>query len=196
MTPYGAYKIYIGLKAHFTTKKYDVFKNSVAGIPKTNATEESFEARKDKVIFDRLAYKYGDDVGHCFVSMMITNRSDIWDIGANHQGYLEFKGRRNNLIGTVRDDCAFYYGKSVDDLMRIKGDLPTLFKDWLGGRVSPEFVCLFNKKYPCFDMWAKDHKYDPIWKRAGLVITKYAPFVSPVEKTRNEINNLLERTFE
>lgn len=179
ITAFGAYKVYLGLKTHFTTKKYNVALQSIGGIPKVKASPESFEARKDKVIFERIAYKYGDDTKSYFTAMFICGKSDIWDIGANHAFYLEYKGRNEALLRTVSTDLLKYKGKPLSEVLKFRGNHPVLLIDWISGKISPEAIVLLHQKYDLFTEWDCNMMDDPVWKKVGLILKKYALLVSP-----------------
>lgn len=65
MTPFGAYKCYLACKSHFTTNSYDIIKYR----GRVNVTRESFDKRKDKFRFEKMARNMNDqDIVHTFVA--------------------------------------------------------------------------------------------------------------------------------
>jgi hypothetical protein len=50
---FDVYKVYLGVKLHFTTKTYDYIKYG----GKVNATLDSFTKRKDRYFFHKLSTK-------------------------------------------------------------------------------------------------------------------------------------------
>ena len=57
MTGFEVYKMYLALRMHFTNDKYDYIKYR----GKVNASEKSFEERRDRYFFKKLATKYEDN---------------------------------------------------------------------------------------------------------------------------------------
>ena len=57
MTGYEVYKTYLALRMHFTNEKYDYQKYR----GKVTASEKSFEERRDRYFFKKLATKYSDN---------------------------------------------------------------------------------------------------------------------------------------
>ena len=54
MTGFEVYKVYLALKQHFTKQEYDYFKYH----GKVRANENSFEQRRDRYFFKKLATSY------------------------------------------------------------------------------------------------------------------------------------------
>ena len=54
MTGFEVYKMYLALRQHFTKDSYDYFKYR----GKVRASEKSFEERRDRYFFKKLATKY------------------------------------------------------------------------------------------------------------------------------------------
>ena len=57
MTGFEVYKMYLALKQHFTKPDYDYFKYR----GKVRANEQSFEQRRDRYFFKKLATRYSND---------------------------------------------------------------------------------------------------------------------------------------
>jgi hypothetical protein len=56
MTPFGAYKCYLAFRSHFTTDSYDIIKYR----GRVSAKLETFEKRKDRYRFEKLARNSSD----------------------------------------------------------------------------------------------------------------------------------------
>ena len=57
MDGFKAYKYYMAVKLHFTSKKYNVFETR----GHVKGTRDAFNSRNDRYIFEKLAQKYADD---------------------------------------------------------------------------------------------------------------------------------------
>ena len=88
---FDVYKIYLGVKLHFTTDTYDYHKYT----GKVNATLDSFTKRKDRYFFYKLSTRYSpSEVLDFFVSNFIDD-SKKW-IGNllnddGHKTYLNYR---------------------------------------------------------------------------------------------------------
>ena len=99
MTPFDAYKTYLALKNHFTKPNYDYIK--YAG--KTRASIESFNKRKDKYWYEKLARQKSDEqVKNFFIANFVEadDPSVLW-IGNIIRGgevyYKEWEKRQQSL---------------------------------------------------------------------------------------------------
>ena len=94
---YDVYKVYLGVKLHFTTKTYDYIK--YAG--KVNATMDSFTKRKDRYFFHKLSVRYGkDEILDYFVSNFLeSNKKWIGNLLQNdsNRHCSKFKAKRKKV---------------------------------------------------------------------------------------------------
>ena len=67
MTPFEAFSMYIALKNHFTQKRFDYLKYN----GKSRMTQKSFDKRKDKIFFQKLAKH--EDVQGFLIANFIKN---------------------------------------------------------------------------------------------------------------------------
>ena len=91
MDAFNAFKIYMGLKAHFNSD-YDFTKYG----GKTRASKSSYLKRKDKHFFGKVSRKYGDDTQDFFVSNFLKNEKGY--IGEfNDRNFTDWKKRHQSL---------------------------------------------------------------------------------------------------
>jgi hypothetical protein len=89
LSGYGAYSLYLSIRLHFTSEKYDAIKYNF----KSRATLPSFEKRKDKYFFERLAKLYPSklDMTYFFVSHMVMGNEWVGDMLEDPSKYQEWK---------------------------------------------------------------------------------------------------------
>lgn len=69
MTPFGAYRCYLACKSHFTTDSYDIIKYR----GRVSAKLETFEKRKDRYRFEKLAKSSSDtEIFQTFVANFVS----------------------------------------------------------------------------------------------------------------------------
>ena len=87
MTGFEVYKTYLALKQHFTKQEYDYFKYN----GKVRANENSFEQRRDRYFFKKLATRYpSKEIVGYFVANFISDPKGY--IGSfSRDGYTKWK---------------------------------------------------------------------------------------------------------
>lgn len=176
MTPYLVYKLYLALKLHFTTDKYDIIKMK----GRVRASEESFARRNDLMGIRRLARKY--NVKEC-TNFMVANfvKGDkgggMFTIGSETI-YKEWVSKMESL--------SYVYKSELEELLTSRGpaDLwncakghPPILKAYLNGSASLETLVILNKLFtfvPLLDTYLTN---DVIWPDVKRLIVKYSPFV-------------------
>ena len=95
MSAFDVYSIYLGVKTHFTSKKYDYFRYE----GRTRTSEEKFNKRNDRYFFEKLSKKFTkEEIEQYFVSNFLstlTSTSKRWKIVTMLSGR---KGRKVFLI--------------------------------------------------------------------------------------------------
>ena len=100
VTPFDAYKSYLGLKNHFTKEKYDYHRYG----GKSRASLESFYKRRDRYFFEKLSRQKDDaEVVEFFVSNFVScdDPQSLWigEIVRNgEQNYTDWKKRLQSLV--------------------------------------------------------------------------------------------------
>ena len=107
MSGYNAYQTYLAVSSHFKGH-YDYFKYS----GKVNAKRESFEARKDKYLFEKASKKFKRED---FIKYLVANMAhgSLW-IGelltpAHEIAYKKWKKRIESLTYNFKEDIATLY---------------------------------------------------------------------------------------
>tara|TARA_B100001013_G_scaffold304259_1_gene206653 strand:+ start:301 stop:900 length:600 start_codon:yes stop_codon:yes gene_type:complete len=174
MNEFETYENYVALKLHFTSE-YDYFRYN----GKTSVTLNSFNNRKDKYHFKRLAKKYEDStIREYFVANMIANKQWIgdmdlatysqWQARTQSIEYIFLNETENLLTQVEKPDIIF----NCD-----KGNHPKLVKAYLGKKISLETLVIFEKLLHYRKRFDKEIRDAIIWPNVSKLIEKYEPFV-------------------
>jgi hypothetical protein len=196
MNGYEAYKIYVSLKAHFGGDKYDFFR-----FGKLSPKIETFENRKDRHFFDKLAKRHANEESmvRFLVSQMHDNPS-LW-IGSMmgeeaNQRFLVWRKRNERLSYQFGEDIKtlIHYASIHEDftpqswvkLFVCDGkNHPKIFKLLLQKRITPETFCLLDYLTEFTNTWDSKLKTDPVWTEYRKTIRGYRPFVVHAANLQN-----------
>jgi len=176
MTPFEAYREYVALKNHFTSKSYDYIKYS--GKTKS-ATPDSYEQRKDKVFFMKLA-KHKDVKGFLIANLITTDRAWIGNLAYNEQAqsvYTEWVKRIQSLTYNVSGELSTLLDKFDDNFLMEENSHPYVIKLFLRKEISLETLVILADLARCLSYWNKHMQHDPVWQDISLKIKKYKPFI-------------------
>ena len=180
VTPFDAYKSYLGLKNHFTKEKYDYHRYG----GKSRASLESFYKRRDRYFFEKLSRQKDDaEVVEFFVSNFVScdDPQSLWigEIVRNgEQNYTDWKKRLQSLSYTFKSEIEnVFAGKNFDEMFHIEGTKhPMIVKEHLGKNISLESLVLLNKIIGFKNNFDKKLD-DPVWKFLSMRIQKYDSFL-------------------
>lgn len=161
MDGFKAYKYYMAVKLHFTTKKYNVFetRGNVKG------TREAFNSRNDRYIFEKLAQKYDDrEIIQFFVSnFAYGNDTAIYGNSEAEELYFEWQKRKQAITKTFIDDltnvmnmCDVHKFNTDGIFKTDNGDLPVLTSMFLSGKITIETLRMIDDIEPFVDSWEND----------------------------------------
>ena len=175
MSAIECYREYVALKQHFTQPSYDYFKYN----GKARANVKSFDARKDKLFFMKLA-KHDNPVNYMLSNLIEDNKLWIRDLAYNKEAEERYKSWQK------RQQSITYMFKQ--DLSKLKEDFDSNFKSedhihpyvirlFLQKEISLETLVMLVDLVKCQKYWSKKHEYDPIVEDLLLKIQKYRPFL-------------------
>lgn len=183
MDGFKAYRYYLALKLHFTTEKFNVFENrgSVRG------TRETFNARNDRYIFEKLANKYSTDkdIIQFFVANFAYNADTaIYEAHQAEDNFIEWTKRKQSITQVFVDDLAgiithIETTKSKAHLFGFdnSGEYPILLNMFIGGKVKIETMRILDDIYPFLEEWSNHPTVKYIWSNEFLRIKKLTGFV-------------------
>ena len=174
MNEFEAYEKYVALKLHFTSE-YDYFRYN----GKTSVTPKSFNERKDKFHFKRLAKKYDDStIRDYFIANIIDNKQ--WIGNMDIATYSQWQARIQSIEYVFSNDVEKLLTNVTDfDIIfnSDKGNHPKLVKAYLGKKISLETLVIFEKLLHFRKMFNKEIRDAIIWPKVNMLIEKYEPFV-------------------
>lgn len=170
-----AYRSYLAIKNHFTKPSYDYFKYN----GKTNVSSSSFEKRKDKLFFQKIA-KHSDLVNYLVAN--ISENPKIWskDLAyseAAEKAYTAWKKKQESLTYLIKDELSKLDEDFKDNFIIKNGNHPKLLKLYLGGELSLETLCILLNITGAKAYWDKQLEYDIIWIDLSFKVDRYLPFL-------------------
>lgn len=179
MNGFDVYKLYLAIKLHFTSDKYNFFTFN----GKTRTTLESFEKRKDKYFFKKLATKFDrDELIQYFVANFVQNE-DTW-IGDISR--MENSSIHSNWLKKIQS-MSFVFSNDVDvllrdnnfeDIFRVNHTHPPLIKKYLSKSISLETLVILNQLLYFIKDFDKTIKDPLVWPDLKRKVVKYEPFLS------------------
>lgn len=180
MTGFEVYKMYLALRMHFTKEHYDYQKYR----GKVNASEKSFEQRRDRYFFKKLATKYdGSQVLDYFVANFM-NDPKGYIKSFSDGNYTKWKTNQESFCYKFRQDVDLLltyfqspYQDKFDKIFEVKeGTHPPLIKHYLSSEISLETLVVFETCLGYIEQFDKKLS-DPIWKDVKNRVVKYKPFL-------------------
>jgi len=185
-TPYEAFVTYLALKSHFTSKDYDYFKYN----GKVRTSLESFENRRDKFFFAKLARK--KEVREYIVANFIVPNPSTWigdlvNESKSEDNYMDWKKRTQSLAYYFEEDLKKLL-TSLDENVRVKDSQhPYLLKMLLRKKISIETLVILDDLLGFFPMWSRKLGDDVMWEDICNLCTKYRPFLQYDKKKMRAI---------
>lgn len=183
MDPFEVYKLYLALKLHFTTEKYDITKTRGA----VKASEKAFLKRKDIIAMRKLARDYKKKE---VIDLLVANfvSGDRWGGMFDSQSaevYKEWKARKSRRDYQFEQDVELIRlemeKQSISDpFVADQGHHALIYRLYLGKKITIESLVLLDK---LFDLSYKEED-DIFLKDISMLIRKYRPFVKLTDKMR------------
>ena len=169
MSAFEAYKEYIALKNHFSKKDYDYVKYN----GKTGLKPASFDKRKDKVFFEKLA-KNPD-----YHEFLIANLSDNPKLWIRDLAYSEVAQSTYQIWKKRNQSLTYNFKNDFKKIIQEPGGQqhPAALRLYLGNQISLESLCIFVKMTKAIIYWDSKLEYDPIWDDVRMKVVKYTPFI-------------------
>ncbi len=181
VTPFEAYKSYLGLKNHFTKDKYDYHKYC----GKSRATVQSFYKRRDRFFFEKLSrQKTDEEVIEFFVSNFVScnDPQSLW-IGEIMQNgdtnYTDWKRKHQSLSYVFKEEVEnIFGGKDFDSIFKIEGTKhPVIVKEHLQNNISLESLIILDRIIGFKKDFDKKLR-DPVWEFLSMRLKKYDSFIN------------------
>lgn len=176
MTAFECYKEYVALKNHFTQPTYDYFKYR----GKSRATPTTFEARKDKLYFQKLA-KHTDPINYMLANLSENSKLWIKEIAFSIESaniYQDWLKRQQSLMYIFKEELSKLKDEFDSNFKVEDHNHPYVIKLFLRKEISLETLVLLIDLVKCSAYWSKRFEYDPVMEDVMNKIKKYRPFIS------------------
>ncbi len=180
VTPFETYQTYLGMKSHFTNRKYDFFKYG----GKSRATMTSFNKRKDKYWFEKTSRKNSDEQVLDFLLENFVNADtpqNLWIgeiINSGERTYAEWMRRRQSMTYIFKEQSQKLLSETeLEELFSCSKGHPLILKKYLGGEVSLETFVILEKIFSFGKDFDKKLN-DPVWETVSMKVRKYIPFIN------------------
>lgn len=159
MDGFKAFKYYMALKLHFTSEKFDVFRNK----GRIKGSLEKFSSRNDRNLYEKVAKKYPTDK-QCimfFASNFMYGHNDIvYDMELSDTNYIEYQRRRQAITRMVQEDVDMLVDNDVKYSNTEFGkEIPEVFRYFLAKKIKLETMVVID---------FFDHIVDSIREKTGL----------------------------
>ena len=185
MDAFDAYKHYLAIKSHFTTKTYDFFKYGGA----VKAKRTSFDVRNDKYFFHKLSKR--KDITDFLVSLFVYGKKDMWigDVIRNEeteQMYREWQRVKESLTYVFMSDLEKFNDDLVSSFIVHQGQHPHALKLLLQNEIHIETFIIMNDIRRFTLTWNREIDEQTIWPDIRMKCKKYHPFLTyDKEKLKN-----------
>ena len=175
MSAFECYKEYIAIKNHFSQPAYDYFKYQ----GKVKAVVETFNKRKDKIFFEKLA-KHPDVHNFLIANLSENEKSWIKELAYNKEAeniYKNWLKKQQSLSYFFKNDLSKLKHNFDENFICNNHEHPYLLKLYLGKQISLETFCLLLEITGAQKHWDCNMEYDLIWDSIRLKVKKYIPFI-------------------
>lgn len=175
MSAFDCYKEYLALKNHFSKPDYDYFKYN----GKLRANADSFNTRKDKLFFQKLA-KHPDV--HNFLVANLSENEKHWirDLAYSEDAEKTYKNwlkRQQSLSYVFKQELGKLDSDFNRNFMVKSNEHPLLLKLFLAKEISLETLCLLLEFTGAKKHWDSKMQYDLVYDSIKTKIEKYTPFI-------------------
>ena len=172
---FECYKEYLAIKNHFSRPDYDYFKYN----GKIRSNLDSFEKRKDKLFFQKLA-KHPDV--HNFLVANLSENEKHWirDLAYSEDAektYRNWLKKQQSLTYIFRQELSKLDDDFNNNFNCKSNEHPLLLKKFLGNEISLETLCLLLEFTGAKKHWNSKMQYDLVYDIVRTKIEKYSPFI-------------------
>lgn len=175
MTPFNAFQLFMAIKQHFTNPQYDYFLYN----GKVNATLDSFNRRKDKYQFAKLA-RHKDPLNY-LVSNFIDSSFSGW-VGdlfteETENNYTQYTKKHQSLTYIFKSDIDLLEDNFVSKFKVRNGQHPQLLVLYKQNKINLETLVILNDILKFFPFWDEKIQDTIIWPGIKQRCIKYRPFI-------------------
>jgi hypothetical protein len=168
LNEYEVYCLYSALKQHFTSD-YDFFKYN----GKVRHSIKSFEKRKDKWFFIKIARKIQDPKAYLIANFLDDKK---WIGEFSEDSYVNWLKRQQSMTYMYETDLGCLYDNFNENFALDENQHPHVLKLFLSGKIFLESLMILldlTNSWRYYDVKLKD---DILWVPISLKLQKYSPF--------------------
>lgn len=188
MDAYNVYRQYIAVKRHFHSVQYDFFKYS----GRVTATPKSFERRKDRNFFFRIA-RYKDPLFMLVYNLCESNRW-VGEICLDQEAvdcYRKHKKTNQSLRYEFKQELKQF--SNAKEMIAVQGTHPLVVRKYIRGDITLEGLTLICDILRPLAYWQREMKDDPLIEIISRRVHKYKGFMS---YDRNIMKKMLKDSFD
>lgn len=148
MDGYKAWKLYMAVKLHFTTQKYNVFNNR----GHVKGARDTFYNRNDRFIFERLARKFPterDLIQYFVANFAYDNGEVVYEQADGETNLTKWNKRKQSISQVFESDLhniILHLEKNslTEKQLYESSGIPEIFKLYLGGYVTIETMVILD----------------------------------------------------
>ena len=180
MDGFKAYRYYLAIKLHFTTEKFNVFENR----GNVKGTRDTFNARNDRYIFEKLANKYDTDreiIQFFVANFAYGSDTAIYEGKEATDNFLLWNKRKQSITQVFIDDLTNilnYIESNKTSVFSFENDkYPALMQLYMGRKVTIETLRIIDDIHPFLETWSQQNSVKYMWGSELLRIKKLTGFV-------------------
>lgn len=187
ISAFETYKLFMAVKLHMTTDRYDVFESN----GRVSGTRATFEKRNDRFLFEKIGRKFSQprELIEYFVSNFAYGNNSVIYSGESDDYFEQWnlrKQSRTHLFKTQLEQIKLHLEVNklkYEDLFRIDNNVPELLNLYVGGYVHLETVVILNEFENFLPQW---EPLIMIWGDQLRILNKIKKFVK-YDKTKIEL---------
>lgn len=177
MNGYDAFQIYNAVRLHFTTDKFDYFIYN----GKTKISEESFNLRKDKYTFHKVARVIDEnDMPYYFAINFLKGDAKSWIRGMLQEdavkNFKEWKHWQENRLKNFEKDLKKLKSKFEKLIICKNGQFPELLNFVFQDEIAYDSLVILDYYIKLMEAWNTKIEDDFIWTDFYKKFNKYKPF--------------------
>lgn len=184
MDGFDAYKTYVALKNHFSSKTYDFFKYN----GRTRASLKSFENRNDKYYFNKLS-KQKNLIDFLVANIAYNENPWVGDVINNTEAekcYKKFKKIKESITYTFQSDLDMFDLPFAENFIVKDGQHPKALRLVMERKITLETIIILNDLSGFMKSWNRKITDTVVWPSVYLKCKKLRPFLTfDKEKLKN-----------
>ena len=188
---FNIFRIYCALKGH-VQGTFDISKYGL----KTRVTKESFNKRKDSVMFERIANKLDAKDAYKLIAYNLSSNPECISFelsGADsYLFYLKKTGILERIHTVFADDIKVLFKTLHDNNKKFKdlfigSDHPVIIQLLIREEINIESVILINSFIPVIELMEKAYSDDILWQKWYVKLVQYEKLCDINSKLAKEI---------